>query len=118
MCIRDRDQGVGIVASGAAGGGAQPGDELVDVEGLGDVVVGAGLERVHLVAAAGAAGQHDDRRPGVAPHGPDDVHAVEVGQPEVEHNDVRGPAGRGVQGGGAVLGDACLLYTSAAADDL
>jgi hypothetical protein len=40
--------------------GPHAGEELFDVEGLGDVVVGAGVEGDDLVAAAGSAEEHDD----------------------------------------------------------
>ena len=63
----------------AAGGDPDPGEELVDAEGFGDVVVGAGVEGVDFVVAVVAAGQHDDRYPGPGAEFVDDVDAVEVG---------------------------------------
>ena len=80
-------------AGGAAGDRPDPGEQFVDAERLGDVVVGAGVERVHLVLAAGPAGQHDDRDVGPAAQAADDVDAVHVGQAEVEHDQVRVLAG-------------------------
>jgi hypothetical protein len=47
-------------AGGAAEDGAETGDQLADAEGLGDVVVGAGVEAADLVDLLGAGGQHDD----------------------------------------------------------
>ena len=44
----------------------EPRIELVDAERLGDVVVGAALERLDLLALLVAAGQDDDRRRGVS----------------------------------------------------
>jgi hypothetical protein len=38
---------------GAADRGAQPGQQLVHAEGFGDVVVGAGVERLDLVTGVG-----------------------------------------------------------------
>ena len=51
----------GLAVAAAAGDGPDPGEEFVDAERFGDVVVGAGVEGVDLVAAVRAAGQHDDR---------------------------------------------------------
>src|SRR5262249_17493593 len=81
----------------AAGDGADAGEELVDAEGLGGVGVGAGVERVDLVAAAGTPGQHDDRHRGPAAQSADDVNAVDVGQAQIEHDQVRVLVRRGLQ---------------------
>src|SRR5262245_50219941 len=53
-----------------------PGQELAHAEWLGDVIVGAGVERLDLGALLGARRQHEDRhrRPGADP--PDDLDAV------------------------------------------
>ena len=83
---------------GAAGGGADAGQELVDAEGFGDVVVGSGVQGFDLVGAAAAAGQHDDRGGGPAAQAVDDLDAVHVGQAEVEHDEVGRLGGRGTQG--------------------
>jgi hypothetical protein len=42
--------------------GLDPRHQLARAEGLGDVIVGAKLEAVNLVALAGAGGEHDDRQ--------------------------------------------------------
>ena len=86
----------GVGGGDAAGGGADAGEQFVDVERFGDVVVGAGVEGVDLVVAVGPAGEHDDGYRGPGAQGPDDVDAVDVGQSEVEDDEV-GP----VVGGGA-----------------
>ena len=76
-----------------AEGGADAGLELGHAEGLGHVVVGPAVQRRHL-AVLGAAGRQDDDGD-LAPladplgHG----QSVEVGQPEVEDDDVRGDQG-------------------------
>ena len=49
------------VAGGAAHLGADARQQLLHVEGLGDVVVGAGIHAGHLVAPAVARGEDDDR---------------------------------------------------------
>ena len=55
---------LGVVALGRhdpAQQGAQPGEQLLQGEGLGQVVVGAGVEALHPVADRVAGGQHQDR---------------------------------------------------------
>ena len=73
---------------GTPADGADPGDQLVDVEGLGDVVVRTGVERLDLVAAGGPPGQDDDGHGGPAAQVGDDGHPVEVGEAEVKDDDV------------------------------
>ena len=71
-----------------------PGDELLEAERLGDVVVTAAGEAANLVLGGVASGQEDDRhaRPLRAePLG--DVEALHVGQHHVEHHQVRFEAG-------------------------
>ena len=72
----------------AAGDRPDAGQEFVDAERFGDVVVGAGVERVDLVAAVRPAGQHDDRDGCPGAQLADDLDAVDVGQAEVEHDQV------------------------------
>jgi hypothetical protein len=72
-----------------AGDRPQASQQLVDVEGLGDVVVGAGVQGVDLRGALTAPGQDDDRGRGPATQPTDDVDAIHVGEPQVEHDDVR-----------------------------
>ncbi len=83
------------VAPGVAGGaphlGADAGQQLLHVEGLGDVVVGAGIHAGHLVAPAVARGEDDDRHLalGAAPL-LEHADAVHLGQAGVEDDDVVG----------------------------
>jgi hypothetical protein len=42
--------------------GAQAGQQLFEVEGLGEVIVGAGIEPGHAVVHRGAGGEHEDGR--------------------------------------------------------
>ena len=78
----------------AAQHGADPGQQLVDPERLGDVVVGAEIEGCHLLGLGGAHRQHDDRqlRPFADPR--DHLLAVEIRQAEVEDHEI-GALGRG-----------------------
>jgi hypothetical protein len=83
-------------------GYAQAGEQLVHAEGLGEVVVGAGVEGGHLVLSCG---QHDDWSLGPAAQSVDDVDAVDVGQAEVEDDQVGWPpSGQG----GAVVPSAAV----------
>src|SRR5262249_52199301 len=88
------------------GGGPHPGEKFVHAEGLGDVVVRARVQRLHLVGAVSAAGQDDDGRAGPAAQPADYLHPVQVRQAEVEDHQVRravaGPLQRLPAGGGRV----------------
>ena len=79
------------VAGGAAHLGADAGQQLLHVEGLGDVVVGAGVHAGDLVAPAVARGEDDDRHValGAAPL-LEHADAVHLGQADVEDDDVVG----------------------------
>src|SRR5918999_351758 len=90
----------------AAGQGVEAGDELVEGERLGHVVVGAEREAVHEVLRAGGSGEH--QHPGVvvlvaerAAH----LVAVHDREVAVEHHDVVAVQARLVESGGAVVGD-------------
>ncbi len=74
--------------------GAQAGEELAHTERLGHVVVGAGVECGDLVALGFARGEDHDRHVGPAPQARDHVEAGDVGQPEVEDDEIRTVPGR------------------------
>ena len=81
----------GGVPDGAAQQGADAGQNLLHVEGLGNVIIGAGVETLHLVAPSVARGQDQHRHdaPGAAPfleHG----DAILFRQADVEHHGVVG----------------------------
>ena len=87
--VADREPGVRAVGrAGAAQHGPDPGVELVGAERLDDVVVGAGVEggddRPVVVAGRG----HDDRHRADRPQHAQQRRAVEVGQAEVEDDEV------------------------------
>ena len=97
----------GLVRGGdPAERGAQAGEELVHAERLGDVVVGAGVERGDLVALGAAGGEDDDRHGGPAPQAADDLDAAHSGEAEVEDDGVGmvlgGEPERVLAGGGGV----------------
>ena len=76
---------------GAAQQRADARQHLLEVEGLGDIVVGAGVEALHLVAPAVARGEDEHRHgaPG-APPGFQHRDAVHLGQADVEDDGVVG----------------------------
>jgi hypothetical protein len=76
--------------AGPAQDGADAGDQLLQAERLGDVVVAAQREPADLVGGGIARGQEDDRdiRPAVAEPARD-VEALDVGQHHVEHDQLR-----------------------------
>src|SRR5581483_176896 len=69
--------------------GADAGDELLRVERLGEVVVGAEVEAGDLVLVLAFGGEHDDGRLSVALAEPArDLHAVDLRHHQVEHDQV------------------------------
>ena len=70
---------------------AQPRQQLLEVKGLGEVVVGAGVDAGDLLVPAVARGedQHRHRAPAGAP-APEHAQAVEPRQSEIEHDRVEG----------------------------
>ena len=94
------------VVAGAAQHGAHAGDELLEAERLGDVVVAADREALDLLLGGVAGGQEHDRH--VVPVGAQPLHdreAVAVGEHHVEHDEI-GPELLGrAERFGAVAGD-------------
>jgi hypothetical protein len=86
--IAEPDPGEVLGGPGAPDRGPHPGQQFLDPERLGHVVIGAGVERLHLVHAVGPAGQHDDRGLGPAAQPLDHLHPVQVGQAEIEDHQV------------------------------
>ena len=85
----------GELALGVAGRAAQQRaharQHLLEVEGLGHIIVGAGIEALHLVAPAVARGQHQHRHGAAgAPPGLEHRDAVHLGQADVEDDGVVG----------------------------
>ena len=78
----------------AAERGPQAREELAHAERLGDVVVGTGVERGDLVALRLARREDDDGHVGPAAEAGDHVEAGDVGEAEVEDDEVGPVPGR------------------------
>ena len=100
------------VPSGPAQQGPDAGGELLGLERLGDVVVGARLEPGHDVVAVGPGRHHDDRHVALAPQPPAQLEAVHAGQHDVDEHDVRRArrrASRAASSRAADIGDGIAL---------
>jgi hypothetical protein len=86
--VAERDPGQVLGGSRAPDRRPHPGQQFLHAERLRDIVIGAGVERFHLVHAVGPAGQHDDRGLGPAAQALDHLHPVQVGQAEIEDHQV------------------------------
>ena len=110
--VADDDRGA-AARRAAAQQRAQAGEQLLALEGLDQVVVGAGVEALDARLERVARGEHEDRdvvgRAQPARH----LHAVELGQPEVEDDEVGVEGGRLVERRLAVAGDAHLVALQA-----
>ena len=96
----------GPQAGGAPQQGAQPGQQLLEVEGLGEIVVGAGIEALDTVVNGAARGQHEDGSAKArAAKFPADGVAVLHRQHDVEDHDIVLVDGGLVQRLFAVAGD-------------
>ena len=79
----------GPAAGGAAAqDGAQAGQQLARVEGLGQVVVGADFEAHDAVGLLAPCRQHQDRHVGAGANRPAELEAVAIGQHEVQDHRV------------------------------
>ena len=67
---------------------ADPGQQLGQPEWLHQVVVGPLVEGEHPVGLLAPRGNHDDCRLGLLAQPAADVHAIDVGQPEVKQDDI------------------------------
>ena len=89
-----------IAALGTAQDGRDAREQLHQRERLGDVVVGAELEAAHAIELGAARREHDHRhaagRAAAAADPPAHLEAVEVGQHDVEHDQVVAPGERPV----------------------
>ena len=106
--------GLGLVV--AAQPGAHPGDELLGLERLDDVVVGAGLQAHDDVDGVGLRGEHDDRHAGLGADLAAHLEAVDAREHDVEEHQVGAVLAEDADGGGAV-GDVVDLEPLVAQDD-
>ena len=90
----------------ASAEGADAGDELGEVEGLGQVVVGAQAEALDAVGDAARRGQHQDAALAAPGHqAATDLVAVDTGDVAVQDHDVVGRGGGVGQGITAIEDD-------------
>src|SRR6476619_3539128 len=92
---------------------AQPREQLLALEGLDEVVVGAGVEALDPRLDRVARREHEDRDVVGGAQAPGDLDAVELGQPEVEDDEVRMVGGGLVERRLAVPGDADVVAVQA-----
>jgi len=94
----DMEQRVGI-ARIAAGDGRQPRRQLAEVEGLDQIVVGAGVEAIDTPGNLVHRGEDDDRRGAAAlAQAPEEIEAAAIGQVEVEQDQLERHASKRVAG--------------------
>ena len=86
--IADLDRSIAGALRSAAEMGADAREELLDAEGLGDVVVGAGVEGFHLGVLLIAHGKDEDRGAGFAANGATKIDAGHAGHHEVGDDEV------------------------------
>src|SRR6185436_10108965 len=80
--------------------------QLLERERLDQIVVGAGVQALHAVLDAVARGQHEHVRPvRLLAQAREHAQAVELGQQEIEHEDVVGIVARVARAELAVAGD-------------
>jgi hypothetical protein len=77
--------------------GTQPGQEFGGAEGLRDVIIGPSIERGDFVVLGITDGEDDDGDFAPFAQPAEDFLAVEVGQAEIEEDDVRAPKSDGLQ---------------------
>ena len=81
-----------IISRGSAGvpdRSADPGQQFICAKGLGQIVVCAQVQRIHLVLLVRAGGDHDHRQAGPAANAAEDLHAVHIGKPQIQNHKVR-----------------------------
>ena len=100
------DLGVGQGGAGVADGGADARQQLGGAKGLDQIVVGAVIQRLHLVVLVVAGGYHHHRQVRPLAHGLEHLHAVHVGEPQIQHDHI-----------GAVGGDHGQSLLAAADND-
>ena len=95
--------GGGGGSGGAAADGADAGEELASVEGLGEVVVCAHLEAYDAVDVFAAGGEEEDAVGGGGAEAGEDFEAVDAGEHDVEEDHGPGAGARGFEAGVAAM---------------
>src|SRR4051812_23615763 len=97
-----------------------PRQQLLALEWLDQVVVGAAVEAGHPVLGLSPCRQHQDRHVAVAAQAPADLDSIEPGQAEIEHDEIGNEAGGDVESLGPVGGgaDFVALVAERAAQDI
>jgi len=90
------DSTAAVVRSGAQVG-TDPGQQFLDAEGLGDVVVGAGVEGFDLGALVIAHGENEHGGGGMGADGAGDFDAGQTGHHEVSDDEVGRPLAEDLQ---------------------
>lgn len=95
------DEGGGFRRGGGGGGaatdGADAGEELTSVEGLGEVVVGTHLETDDAIDVFAAGGEEEDGVGGGGADALEDFEAVDAGEHDVEEDHGPGAGARGFE---------------------
>jgi len=92
-----------IGCGGAAADGADAGEELAGIEGLGEVIVGAHLEADDAVDVFAAGGEEEDAVGGEGAEAGEDFEAVDAGEHDVEKDHGPGVGARGFKAGVAAM---------------
>ena len=92
------DLGVGEGGAGMADGRADAGQQLRGAKGLHQIIVGAIVQRLHLIVLMVAGGDHHHRQVGPLADGLQDLHAVHIRQPQIQHDQVGAVGGDHGQG--------------------
>ena len=92
------DAAIGQGRAGMANGRADAGQQLGGAEGLDQVIIGAVVQSLHLIMLMVPGGNHHHRKIGPLAHGLEDLHAVHIRQPQVQHDQIRTVGGDHGQG--------------------
>ena len=88
---------------------AYAGEQFLNAEGLGDVIVGTGIEGFDLGALVFANGEDNDRRIALGANGSADVYTAEAGHHEVCDDEVGSPVFEDTEPLLRVVGDADVI---------
>ena len=109
--VEDQTAGLGLVvlAARAAQNGLDSCQQLLHFEGLGEIVVRALLQALHLVVRLALGREHDDGGLAVLPDGAQDAPAVHHGQHDIEQHQIGPELPEQIKSLSAVGGDAGVV---------